>query len=319
MKFNKFLLTLSVAAAAFLTACSDDTEDSNSMPEPASNTIVDVAVNNDFNTLVSALQRVNLDATLEGEGPFTVFAPTDQAFQDLLDELKIQSLDEVSDADLTEILLNHVVSGKVMSTDLSTGYVSTLASGPGETNINAYIDLTDGVMINGRAKVTNPNIEASNGVVHVIDKVLLVPNAVDAAVANPNLSILVAALTREDLDFDFVTTLSGDGPFTIFAPTNDAFVALLESNMNWNELADIPAATLEAVLKYHVIAGANVTSADITDGQMPETFEGTTVTLNKMGSDVTVTDANDNTANVALPDVQTGNAVIHVIDKVIVP
>jgi len=270
-----FLFTILFALSFAFVSCSDDTEDPDPQPATtASNTIVDIAGGADFTTLAAALERVDLIATLQGDGPFTVFAPTNTAFEALLKELKIDGLDKVSDAQLTQILLNHVVSGKVLSTDLATGYVSTLADGAQQTKVSLYVDLTAGVKLNNRATVTTPDVIADNGVVHVIDKVVLVPNVVDAALANPNFSILVAALTDERLtEIDFVTILKGDGPFTVFAPTNAAFEALLASNEDWNGLADIPAATLEAVLKYHVIAGDNITSSEITDGAQPVTFD----------------------------------------------
>jgi transforming growth factor-beta-induced protein len=256
-KKNLLLFALLGLFAFSFVGCSEATEE----PTPTtttSNSIVDVAISNNFTILVQALERVNLTETLKGEGPFTVFAPTDDAFTALLAELNATSLDDISDDVLTQVLLNHVVGGKVLSTDLTAGYVSTLASGPQETNISLLVDLTDRVSLNNRAKVITANVEADNGVVHVIDRVLTIPNVVDAALANPQFSILVQALTRADLTEDFVATLSTEGPFTIFAPTNDAFVALLNSNPAWSALSDVPVATLEAVLKYHVIAGATM-------------------------------------------------------------
>lgn len=312
------LITLLLIGALF-TACSDDTTDPDPTPTPVeSNTIVDVAVDNDFTILVSALERVNLAETLEGDGPFTVFAPTDSAFSLLLTELNLNSLDEVSDADLTQILLNHVVSGEVKSTELSNGYVSTLADGPEETKISMLVDLSNGVTLNNRANVSAADVMADNGVVHVVDKVILIPNVVDAALANPSFTTLVAALTNENLTTDFVATLSGTGPFTVFAPTNDAFGDLLDSNMDWNGLGDIPTATLEAVLAYHVASGANVTSSELTDGQSVSTVQGSSFTIN-LGDDVTITDGQQGTSTVIATDVQTSNGVIHVINKVLLP
>ena len=156
-------------------------------------------------------------------------------------------------------------------------------------------------------------------VVHVIDQVILVPNVVATAVANPNFSILVAALTDERLaKADFANTLSGDGPFTIFAPTNEAFTALLASNEEWNGLADIPAETLEAVLKYHVIVGDNINASEITDGAKPTTFEGNTFVINTTDG-VVITDVAGKESNVILADVQASNGVIHAIDRVLIP
>mgnify|MGYP002840493903 FL=1 len=315
-----FLYTMLFALSFAFVSCSDDTEDPDPQPvTTTSNTIVDIAGGADFTTLAAALERVDLITTLQGDGPFTVFAPTNMAFEALLKELKIDGLDKVSDAQLTQILLNHVVSGKVLSTDLATGYVSTLADGAQQTKVSLYVDLTAGVKLNNRATVTTPDVIADNGVVHVIDKVVLVPNVVDAALANPNFSILVAALTDERLtEIDFVTILKGDGPFTVFAPTNAAFEALLASNEEWDGLADIPAATLEAVLKYHVIAADNITSSEITDGAQPVTFEGSTITINTTDG-VVITDKGGRTSNVILADVQTSNGVIHAIENVILP
>jgi transforming growth factor-beta-induced protein len=315
---NTFLYAMLFMASLAFVGCSDDTEDPDPLPViTATNTIVDIAGGTDFTTLAAALTRVGLIETLQGEGPFTVFAPTNAAFEALLTELEIDGLDNVSDAQLTEILLNHVVSGKVLSTDLTAGYVNTLATGAQQTKVSLLVDLTAGVRLNNRAVVTTADIDADNGVVHVIDKVLLVPNVVDAALANPNFSILVAALTDERLtDIDFVTILKGDGPFTVFAPTNAAFEALLASNEDWNGLADIPAATLEAVLKYHVIAGDNVTASEITDGLTP--FEGSTFTINTTDG-VVITDKGGNESTVQIADVQTTNGVIHAISRVLLP
>ncbi len=316
-KFNLALLSAFMLMAFTITSCSDDAE-STPTPEPTTNNIVDVANANNFTILIDALDRADLTMTLEGEGPFTVFAPTDDAFTSLLAELNFNSLDDVPVPVLKEILMNHVVSGKVMSTDLSTGYVNTLASGPEATNVSMFIDLTDGIMINNRAKVTAPDVAADNGVVHVVDKVITIPSVVDVALSNPNFSTLVAALTNENLSADFVSILSGDGPFTIFAPTNDAFTALLNSNMDWNTLDDIPTATLEAVLSYHVIAGSNVTSSEITDGATPMTYQGTSITLNTTDG-VTVTDGQSRVSAVVQADVQSSNGVIHAIDQVLIP
>jgi len=316
---NTFFYAMLFLASVSFMSCSEDSDEVTLEPTPTTNTIIDIAQGDDFTTLAAALDRVSLTATLNGAGPFTVFAPTNAAFTALLADLAISGLDEVSDDVLTEILLNHVVSGTVMSTDLTAGYVSTLATGAQDTKVSLLVDLTDGVKLNNTATVTAADVVADNGVVHVIDQVILVPNVVATAVANPNFSILVAALTDERLaKADFANTLSGDGPFTIFAPTNEAFTALLASNEEWNGLADIPAETLEAVLKYHVIVGDNINASEITDGAKPTTFEGNTFVINTTDG-VVITDVAGKESNVILADVQASNGVIHAIDRVLIP
>ena len=127
---------------------------------------------------------------------------------------------------------------------------------------------------NGSADPVTVDIETTNGTVHIIDEVLLPPSVVNLALNNPNFSILVQALTRADLNTAYVDVLSGEGPFTVFAPTNTAFQNLLDSSDEWNSLDDIPVATLEAVLNYHVVAGANVQSGQLTDNQTVSTLGG---------------------------------------------
>jgi transforming growth factor-beta-induced protein len=142
-------------------------------------------------------------------------------------------------------------------------------------------------------------------------------NIVEVAQSNDDFSILVQALTREDLTTDFVAILTGEGPFTVFAPTNAAFVALL-GELEVEGLNDIPAATLEAVLKYHVVSGAAVKAGDLTEGQVVTTVLSGTFTIGLEGG-AKITDANGRVSNIVITDVEASNGVIHAIDKVILP
>lgn len=141
-------------------------------------------------------------------------------------------------------------------------------------------------------------------------------NIVQIAQGNPEFSILVQALTRSDLSTNFAEVLSGEGPFTVFAPTNAAFQALL-TELEVPSLNDIPAPVLEAVLTYHVVAG-NIRSGALTDGQVVTTLNTGTFTVNTQGG-VRITDANGRIANVVQADIIASNGVIHAIDKVILP
>jgi len=284
--------------------------------------IVTFAKNSEnYTILAEALTTANLADALSGEGPFTVFAPDNAAFQALLDSNEDwNGLADIPVATLTAVLTNHVVAGaKVMSGDLSEGYVTTMS----KTSLNdaatsVYVNLEDGVMLNGNVKVVAADVEASNGVIHGVDAVIGLPNIVTFATSNPNLSILVAALTREDLEADFVSVLSGDGPFTVFAPTNAAFQALLDSNDAWNGLEDIPAETLAAVLSYHVSAAGNVRSTDLAQDMEVPTVADATLTVDLSGEAPQIV-GGSSTANVVLADIQGTNGVVHVIDTVLLP
>jgi len=290
-------------------ACDNDDDMVDPLPEPMN--IAEIAAADDnLSTLVGALQRVDLVAVLEGDGPFTVFAPTNQAFEDLGVDLNT-----LSDEALEEILLYHVLGGQVASGDLAEGqtYATTAAqTGPGDTQLSVLIEKASNgtVTVNGLATVTGADISATNGVIHVVDQVLLPLSVVGHASANSEFSTLVSALG--DAEGDLVGVLSGDGPFTVFAPLNSAFEAIAST------VASLDNSQLASVLTYHVLSG-NILQKDITDGLAPTTVQGETFTLNINGSDVTITDANGGVANVVLTNVQGTNGVIHVLDAVIIP
>lgn len=310
MKNFLFILLLALGSGVLFSSCKEDGDGAQS--------VVDLAIaNENLSILVDALQRADLATTLNGDGPFTVLAPTNAAFTALLNTLGASSLNDIPVDQLRNILLNHVISGNVRSTDLTTGYATTLATGPNDSPISLYVDKTSGVKFNGIANVSTADIIGSNGVVHVIDQVITIPTVVNHALANPNFSTLVAALTRPDLGVDYVSVLSGNGPFTVFAPTNAAFAALLQE-LGAGSLNDIPAATLNAVLQYHVVSGANVRAGQLVNNQQVTTFQGGQFTVT-LTDGAKIRDAQNRVANIIATDVQGGNGVVHAIDKVILP
>lgn len=291
-----------MASLVSFTSCDKDDDNMDAMEKD----IVETAVADmQFSSLVAALVKADLVGALKGDGPFTVFAPTDEAFEQLFIDLGITGLDELSAADLAPILLYHVVSGNVMSTDLSNGYVATLSSGPGDNSLNLLVD-ADNIMLNGDVSITSADIETTNGVIHVINKVLLPPTVVDLAIDNSNFSTLVAAVLKAEL----AETLSGTGPFTVFAPTNAAFDDLFTA-LEVTGIDQLTKEQLIPILQYHVVAG-NVRSTDLSTGSVT-TLNGD-IDIN-VGMSVTI----NTDANVVATDVQGSNGVVHVIDKVLVP
>ena len=310
---KKLLNLLSVLiVVTLLSSCSDDND---TIIE--SNTIVDVAVNNNLSSLVAAVTKADLADTLSGIGVFTVFAPSNAAFQALLDSnASWNSIDDIPLETLRSVLLFHVLSGTIKSTDLSDTYVNTLSTGINDEPLSLQVEVTDGVEFNGDANPITVDVEASNGIVHVIDKVMLPPNVVTLALNNSGFTSLVAAITDSRHTTDFVSVLSGAGPFTVFAPTNAAFQTLLDSNPDWNSLADVPVTTLEAVLLYHVVNEANVQSKQLSNGDIPTLGGIITIDLTN-GAQIKTTSSQ--TANIIVVDVQGTNGVIHAIDTVLLP
>jgi transforming growth factor-beta-induced protein len=280
------------------------------VPEPELGDIVDTAVaDGRFTTLVAAVQAADLVDALKGEGPFTVFAPTDDAFA-ALPEGTVESLllPENKQA-LTDILLYHVVSGKVMAEDVVGLESATTLLGK---DIAIKVDMGN-VYIND-AKVIITDIETSNGVIHVIDAVILPPadeaqTIVDIAVADERFSTLVAAVLAADL----AETLSGEGPFTVFAPTNDAFAALPAGTVESLLLPENKQALID-ILLYHVVAG-KVMAADVIGLTSAPTVLGKDITITVRDGKVYLND----TVEVIITDIEASNGVIHVIDAVLLP
>jgi transforming growth factor-beta-induced protein len=315
MQNLKFLIygLLCLHIFTFSACGSDDSDD----PE-----ILDIvgtaSANDDLSTLVEALTQAGLVSTLQGPGPFTVFAPTNAAFQELLDSNPDwNTLSDIDDEVLANVLKFHVLAADVKAADLTDSYVTSLATGPNDEQIVLQIDVTGGVKFNNAATPITTDVATTNGTVHIIDKVMLPPSVVNLALNNPDFSSLVAALTRSDLTTDYVSILSGNGPFTVFAPTNAAFQALLDSNPAWNTLNDIPVATLEAVLNYHVVNGANVQSGQLTNNQPVITLGGTMTVDLTSGAKLKTT--SNQTVNIVLTDAQGTNGVVHVVDAVLIP
>jgi transforming growth factor-beta-induced protein len=277
--------------------------------------IVDTAVSaGSFTTLATALEAAGLVDTLKGPGPFTVFAPTDEAF-DKLPAGTVEGLLANPDQ-LRAVLTYHVVPGRVTAAEVITLPAATTVQGE---DVAISVDGA-GVRING-ATVIRPDVMASNGVIHVLDSVILPPSMtaqaappamgetvdiVDTAVAAGSFSTLTTALDAAGL----VETLKGPGPFTVFAPTDEAFAKLPAGTLE-GLLADPEA--LRAVLTYHVVPG-RVTAADVITLPAATTVQGEDVAILTSESGVQVNDA-----AVTVADVLASNGVIHVIDSVMLP
>ncbi len=311
-----------IALVLSFTACSDDDNDGGNTP--AKNIATIATETADLSILVQALNRAGLVATFDSAGDYTVFAPTNAAFQTFLTANGFASVDAVPLPVLTEILKNHVLSEGLKSADLTTGYYKTLAKGTASSTntISMFINLSSGVVLNGGASnggasvvLNRANIEASNGIIHVVDRVIGLPTVVNHAIANPSFSTLVTTITMDGQP-DFVNILSGTGSFTVFAPTNDAFTALTAELV---AMEFVPTTEqLTTVLQYHVVAPANVLAGSLTEGQVVTPLAGGTFTVSLMGG-AKITDGSARVTNIITTDVQASNGVIHAIDRVLLP
>ncbi|QTY26960.1 fasciclin domain-containing protein [Flavobacterium sp. CS20] len=305
----KTLIAIFIVISA-MTSCSDD--EAGQIIDNTPSIFEIIAESPNHNTLEQLLIDTQLDQTIDS-GVFTIFAPTDQAFQAL-------DIANLSNEEISQILLNHVLSGKAESTDLETGYEFTNAteSITGDSDfLNIYVNVDAGISLNGSSNVTEPDINASNGVVHVVDQVIPRPSIVTFLNADNNFSTLVSALTQENQP-DFISTLSDSdnpAPFTLFAPNNQAFEDLFVE-LELESLMDMDANTLTSTLNTHIVASNVIRAEDFSANTTVETLGSS---FNIDASTDTITDQSGRNINIFITNIQATNGVMHVVDKVILP
>ena len=308
-KKNVILAVLALSSFTFITSCNDD--DDIVIPSQNQNIVQIAQSTPTLSTLTSAIVSAGLVQTLSGPGPFTVFAPTNAAFEKM-DPATLNTIISTPSL-LTALLQYHVVDGDVLSTDLSNGPVETFLSGQ---NIEVMVS-SAGVTLNGTSNVTDADVIASNGVIHIIDEVLIPEDfvsqtIVQIAASNPDFSTLVEILSLPELSDILAAANDPTQDLTVFAPNNDAFANLLMA-LGKSSINELPVTLLEEIVTYHIL-GMSVESTELVDGAMVETLltdEFVTVDLSD-GPKI-------NDSNVIAADIKAINGVIHAIDAVLQP
>jgi len=313
--FIQSAMLIATGSLIFFSSCKKD--DAPAAP----NTITDIVVSgSNFTALESAVLKANLQATLSGTGPFTVFAPDDAAFA--ASGITTAALNSLTPAQVQSILLYHTIGAKILAADVPAGPNAKVITASGDSVF--VTKNSTGVYVNG-IKVNTADVSADNGVIHTIGKVLIpaAGNIVQTAVAG-GLDSLVKAVTR-------ATTASGGDPtlastlsnakLTVFAPTNAAFTQLLAA-LSLTKIDDIPIATLLAVLRYHVVGG-RAFSSDLSNSNLAMLAGGNTVInlSNGTAGGPTITGNGNgaNKSNIITINIVCRNGVVHLIDRVLLP
>ncbi|MFW2375026.1 MAG: fasciclin domain-containing protein [Cellulophaga baltica] len=307
------MLMLFIGLPLLILSCNDDDDDMGT----GDKNIVEIAQQTpELSTLVDALVATNLTGALSGDGPFTVFAPTNAAFENLPDGVLNNII--ANPALLTSLLQYHVVSGDVKSTDLSNGPVPTLLSGQ-----TIDVDISSGVTLNGSSNVTTADIDASNGVIHIIDEVLFPEDFYSMTLAqivagSPDHTILLSALAKPELSDLLAAASDPTGDLTVFAPTDAAFEGVLAA-LGKTSIDEIPVGVLKEIVTYHILGGA-VTSDQLANGNVNTLLPGIPGGPEFEFVTVDLTDGvKINTANVTAADLKAVNGVAHVVDAVLLP
>ena len=327
-KFSKIIGIAILSLTIF--SCSDD--DNNT---PAQQTITDIAVANpDFSILVTALTRTNLAGTLDGSGQFTVFAPTNAAFNTFFTSLGAGvNVNNVNVDVLKAVLLNHVIGSEIKSTAIPAAtYVSTLSpinATPTSPTISMFVQKSGSVVTinggsaNGGATVITADLDASNGVIHVVGNVIAIPTLVNHVVANPEFDTLQTVVTSTDQAavLSALSGLTATAPATLFAPNNAAFTAALGTGGFANGATP---AQVTKVLQYHVTTGGNFRSSQLTNNQVVPMFTNPVLNVTViLGTSNPVTvdikDTQNILSRVFQADIQASNGVIHGVTKVLRP
>jgi uncharacterized surface protein with fasciclin (FAS1) repeats len=319
--FKKYTAAVLALVTIVFISC-EDADDNGNIIDPNNSAYDLTETNSDLSILNTALIQTGLDATLDSQGTYTVFAPNNAAFNQYFTANGYANIEAVPIADLRAILLYHVINAEVTSDLLSTGYVKTLGKDEEVEALDLFIEATTPVVLNGSAHVTQADIEVDNGVVYVLDKVLELPTIATLIAANPEFSNLETALLQQGLE---ITLSNTDGtmqdPFTLFAPTDGGFQALVNLNPmdGLTTLQDILDLTnLTDILLYHVVGNERIRSGDISNGVVINPLTAGTFSIDTT-SGILITDAQMTEANIIATNVTAVNGVIHTIDIIIRP
>jgi len=308
-KWSLMTLAMMSLTLVLFSSCNED-----ETPTPDPNIVEVAASNTNFSTLVTAVQTAGLVPTLSGTGPFTVFAPTNDAFNKFLTANSLTAAQLLASDGLAETLTYHVVGASVPSSAVTAGKVTSVSGDPFYVSIAPNNE----IWINGNTKITATDVLASNGIIHVLDNVITPPTQSIAQIAiasttaaQPEFTQLVAALVRANLAGAFQGGFDDD--LTVFAPTDAAFEDLYTA-LGVSGVDEIPLETLTAVLQYHVVP-ARAFSQDLRQGaSLPTLLTGKNLTVNLSNLKI-----NDSGLVAAALNIHATNGVIHVIDKVLLP
>ncbi len=295
-------------------SCTDDDDNGNIIDNTPSNTILDIVINDpNYSSFLTALQQTGVNTTISGSGNFTVFAPTNAAFDTFLNGTAIEDIDNTI---LTQLLLNHIINTEFFATDFTTGYQKNIATeASSNANIDMYIDTTNGVIINNQSTVIAADIDADNGVLHEVDMVINIPTINTFVTIDPSLNTLESALTDEG-NTTFTDLLSDTTvDFTLFAPSNNAFTTFL----NGATIADIDNDVLVQVLSNHVIPNIVAVSSALNTSYIntAAVFNGDINAPITMYLNIDNGIVLNGASSVEQTDIVTSNGVMHIVDTVV--
>jgi transforming growth factor-beta-induced protein len=326
MKNNKLIFTLFIGLTLLIFSCGDD-ENQNIPYSPESSdeatmTITEI-VSNDSRTdsLMVALDKADLATTFISPGTFTLFAPTNDAFIKLIaSDSTWNSIADIDNNSLRDLILYHTIPSVAQFSSITNDTYHTTLNTQGTSNGEATViefDVSNGIVLNNHSTITQAEILATNGIVHLIDDVIMPRNTAELLENDERFSSLGSAL---QIVGDTITNLiSGNSRHTIFAPTNEAFQFLLDSESTWISISDIPLSRLDSILRYHIVTSDNFQASQLESGKLITTASGETITIDSIPNQIITIDTSQSIVKIIDTDIQGTNGVVHAIDEILLP
>lgn len=318
--FKKKSIVIFAMVCVLFISCEDADDNDNEIP--GINSILNQTENNtDLSMLNVALIRTGLSDTFDTGRNYTFFAPNNAAFSSFLATNGYIDINDIPLVELRTILLYHALNTEVITTSLSNGYLKTLGKDNELESLDLFIEAASPVVLNGGSVIVDENIEADNGIVHIIDAVLELPSIATLVAANPDFDNLENGLVNTGLDNNLSDLDPMQNPFTVFAPNNDAFTALVNADPmdSLNDVTDIlTLPNLNDILLYHVVGNDHIRFGDISNGLMITPLLGSPYTIDTM-TGIQFTDGSGTTVSITSTDVTAVNGIIHTIDIVARP
>lgn len=319
----KNVVAVLIALLLLNTSCEDADDNDNIIP--GKNLFERISENSELTQLKTALEITSLDFTLSNTGSFTLFAPTDAAFNQYLSANGFTDLNAVPVDDLRNLLQYHLLQTLTRSEDFLPGYAKTSANNlEQQQNLDLYIQTAPTLLLNGTTAITTGNVTGNNGILHIVDNVLSLPTVATLVQANPDFSNLLIALNQEGLTTtleNMTTTGTNPAPYTVFGPSNAAFQALIDESTtdSLNTFADVLALpNLTDILLNHVVSGSSLRGESFSDGIMIDPITAGMLTVNTTGGAV-ITDQTSRLVSIIGIDLTATNGVLHILNNVLLP
>ncbi|MEX2380208.1 MAG: fasciclin domain-containing protein [Vicingaceae bacterium] len=319
-----FRLLILSGLICFGVACSDDDDEvqppnNNNNNDNGETISAQIAATTGLDSLEIAIAQVGFNTTLQSSGNHTFFAPSNQAFQQLLSDQSVQRVSHLADAAILDLLQYHLSSqAEYKSNDLNGRmYIeSTNTGGPDSTKLSIQVNGSGGsIVLNGEATISEADIDASNGVLHVIDNYIDKPTILNFLETDGRFDSLLILVRNNNLDYE---SRFSTGTKTLFAPDNQSFSNYISSEGAYNQMSDIPFLTIPSILDYHYINNTNIRSNQMTQDQNMQTKQGNSLTVDLTnGLQLETTNNGQSNVNVSETDIQATNGVIHRVDAVL--